>query len=366
MKGFEYIWRYLKGNRKGKPANRLEREALSDPFLFEALEGLEEVQADHERVVAELELELRPKVVGRKRWKAFRWVAAASILLVGSTAAWLLAGEDDRNLEHVVVVTQGVQADSAVPAVAVVAAAVVPESATVAEKEGEKAKGREDTAVRPKERKVAAYAVKRGEIAGVDAVAVAEADFAGDTAVVAKDSLEMRNSVEGMLEKRLDHVNVREGVSDDKSGVRIRGISPASQQPPRKKPGERREEEVISYDTNKKRNQKPKSAISRATDWNNRKAEGHPTWLQRFERYVADSLRYPEVARVNGMEGEVVLSVRLNKRGNPTRIKVLKELSPECDREAIRLVEFYPGILGNGYTGRIELSVPFRLKNNRR
>lgn len=359
MKGFEYIWRYLKGNRKGKPANRLEREALSDPFLFEALEGLEEVQADHERVVAELELELRPKVVGRKRWKAFRWVAAASILLVGSVAAWLLAGEDDRNLEHVAAVMQEVQADSAEPAVAVVAAAVVPESATVAEKEGEKAKGREDTAVRPKERKVAAYAVE-------DAVEVAEADFAGDTAVVAEDSLEMRNSVAGMLGKRLEHVNTREGVSDDKSGVRIRGISPASQQPPRKKPGERREEEVISYDTNKKRNQKPKSAISRATDWNNRKAEGHPTWLQRFERYVADSLRYPEAARVNGTEGEVVLSVRLNKRGNPTRIKVLKELSPECDREAIRLVELYPGILGNGYTGRIELSVPFRLKNNRR
>lgn len=365
MKGFEYIWRYLKGNRKGKPANRLEREALSDPFLFEALEGLEEVQADHERVVAELELELRPKVVGRKRWKAFRWVAAASILLVGSAAAWLLAGEDDRNLEHVAAVMQEVQADSAVPAVAVVAAAVVPEPETVAEKEGEKAKGREDTAV-PKAGKVAAYAVERGKIAGGDAVAVAEADFAGDTAVVAEDSLEMRNSVAGMLGKRLEHVDNWGKVSDDKSGVRIRGISPASQQPPRKKPGERREEEVISYDTNKKRNQKPKSAISRATDWNNRKAEGHPTWLQRFERYVADSLRYPEVARMNGTEGKVVLSVRLNKRGNPTRIKVLKELSPECDREAIRLVEFYPGILGNGYTGRIELSVSFRLKNNRR
>lgn len=225
---------------------------MSDPFLFEALEGLEEVQADHERVVAELELELRPKVVGRKRWKAFRWVAAASILLVGSAAAWLLAGEDDRNLEHVAAVMQEVQADSAVPAVGHGGCCGCAGIRNSGGKGGRESQRPGDTAVRPKERKVAAYPVERGKIAGGDAVAVAEADFAGDTAVVAEDSLEMRNSVAGMLGKRLEHVNAREGVSDDKSGVRIRGISPAGQQPPRKKPGERREEEVISYVTIKK------------------------------------------------------------------------------------------------------------------
>ena len=31
------IKEYLRGSRKGGSANRLEREALSDPFLFEAL-----------------------------------------------------------------------------------------------------------------------------------------------------------------------------------------------------------------------------------------------------------------------------------------------------------------------------------------
>lgn len=35
------IDRYLSGNRKGKEANRLEREALKDPFLAEAMEGYE-------------------------------------------------------------------------------------------------------------------------------------------------------------------------------------------------------------------------------------------------------------------------------------------------------------------------------------
>ena len=40
MKRIDDIKEYLHGNRKGKAANRMEREALSDPFLYEALEGL--------------------------------------------------------------------------------------------------------------------------------------------------------------------------------------------------------------------------------------------------------------------------------------------------------------------------------------
>ena len=40
MKRNDDIKDYLRGNRKGESANRLEREALSDPFLYEALEGL--------------------------------------------------------------------------------------------------------------------------------------------------------------------------------------------------------------------------------------------------------------------------------------------------------------------------------------
>ena len=46
MKRIDDIKEYLHGNRKGKAANRMEREALSDPFLFEALEGLTSTPGD--------------------------------------------------------------------------------------------------------------------------------------------------------------------------------------------------------------------------------------------------------------------------------------------------------------------------------
>lgn len=49
---------YLRGNRKGKLANRLERDALSDPFLYETLEGLTNVEGDHLKVITDLDRKL--------------------------------------------------------------------------------------------------------------------------------------------------------------------------------------------------------------------------------------------------------------------------------------------------------------------
>ena len=43
------IWEYLQGERTGKRANRFEREMLSDPFLYEAVEGLTTVNEEKGR-----------------------------------------------------------------------------------------------------------------------------------------------------------------------------------------------------------------------------------------------------------------------------------------------------------------------------
>lgn len=362
MKDFEYIWRYLRGERKGKAANRLEREALCDPFLYEALEGLEGVEADHEGVLKELQVSLQAGTGERRRWKVvIRLLAAASVLLLGGVAVWVLTGRGAEELEHVAVVAQMPGADSTVPGMPVVAAAVVPDSEAIAEQ----------TADRRGEVAVTGFADKKWKKGGgvkraaTDEAVLAEVDeVVADEAVVEADTVKVADSVEDKLGKRLNRVEVRPAASKAKSGIRIRGISPRNQQPPREEVAEQQKEEVISYDKGRKRNRKPKSVASLATDWN-KKSEGHLTWRQRFGRYVSDSLRYPETARANGVEGEVKLSVRLNKRGKLSRIRVMQKLTPECDREAVRLVEFYPGVLGDGSAGIIDLTIPFRLKETR-
>ena len=39
----------------------------------------------------------------------------------------------------------------------------------------------------------------------------------------------------------------------------------------------------------------------------------HAGWMKEFNRYVADSLRYPEDARLEKLQGEIQLTVRLNR-----------------------------------------------------
>ena len=63
MKRIDDIKEYLHGNRKGKAANHMEREALSDPFLYEALEGLTSTPGDPIDGLIRLERQLNERPV---------------------------------------------------------------------------------------------------------------------------------------------------------------------------------------------------------------------------------------------------------------------------------------------------------------
>ena len=45
------LWRYIQGFQKGKEAHRIEKEAMKDPFLADALEGYEQVKGDHSKQI---------------------------------------------------------------------------------------------------------------------------------------------------------------------------------------------------------------------------------------------------------------------------------------------------------------------------
>ena len=79
---------YIQGKRKGKDANRLEREAMNNPFLQDALDGFDAVDGDHLSAIEMLEKEIAEKIEQKKsRVVLFRWqtlaVAASVIILLG-------------------------------------------------------------------------------------------------------------------------------------------------------------------------------------------------------------------------------------------------------------------------------------------
>lgn len=52
------LWNYIQGFRKGKEANRIEKEAMQDPFLADALAGYEQVKGDHSKRIKKIRKQL--------------------------------------------------------------------------------------------------------------------------------------------------------------------------------------------------------------------------------------------------------------------------------------------------------------------
>jgi|GEM_PF-171176 len=90
---------YIQGNKHGKEANRLEREAMKDPFLQGALDGFENVTGDHVKIIERLENRFThpPVVSHKKRNRLLYWPVAASVLLLIGFGIYFLS---ERNREH--------------------------------------------------------------------------------------------------------------------------------------------------------------------------------------------------------------------------------------------------------------------------
>jgi len=113
---------YIQGSRHGKEANRLEREAMRDPFLQDALEGFDAVQGNHAEVIERLEKRFanpavlpsfpldspssvlhesqhaaQPAAVQKNRKRLFFYgsVAASILLLTGIGTAYFLFERND-------------------------------------------------------------------------------------------------------------------------------------------------------------------------------------------------------------------------------------------------------------------------------
>ncbi len=67
-----------------------------------------------------------------------------------------------------------------------------------------------------------------------------------------------------------------------------------------------------------------------------------PGGLDAYVRYLTANLQYPPKALRDKTEGTVVLEFIVDKTGEIRNVKVLHSLSPECDKEAIRMVKAMP------------------------
>ncbi|MDR0754675.1 MAG: energy transducer TonB [Prevotellaceae bacterium] len=87
---------YIKGKRKGAEANYIEREAMLDPFLSEALEGIDSVEDNHAKNIENMHDKIMQRAYKHKKYhrRIMIWGAAASIntIFTWSAAACISLG----------------------------------------------------------------------------------------------------------------------------------------------------------------------------------------------------------------------------------------------------------------------------------
>ena len=78
-------------------------------------------------------------------------------------------------------------------------------------------------------------------------------------------------------------------------------------------------------------------------------------------RYIANKVRYPQIAKEHGIEGKVYVTFIINKEGKVTNVEVIKGIDPNLDEEAKRVIASLPKFtLGKqrGKLTNVEYTVP--------
>jgi protein TonB len=86
-----------------------------------------------------------------------------------------------------------------------------------------------------------------------------------------------------------------------------------------------------------------------------------------FLTFVAQNIRYPEIAKRAGVEGRVAISFVVSPSGNVSDVQVAKSIGAGCDEEAVRVIKSMPKWNPGKQNGRpvnVQISVPiiFRLQ----
>lgn len=73
---------YIRGQRKGKDAHRIEKDSMQDPFLYEAIEGFDSIDDNHIERISNIQNRLRAKSESVRKSYSRMWQTAAAVLVI--------------------------------------------------------------------------------------------------------------------------------------------------------------------------------------------------------------------------------------------------------------------------------------------
>lgn len=368
---------YIRGARKGKEAHRLEKEAMRDPFLADALEGYSRVGNGADEQIEELRRRIRARAV-RKRNHVVVWSIAASLLIGVCIGSYFLFQEKPLSDEARMAMEQVVHPK--------------PLSVYEEEKKDELAEAVIKDSAGPskklisenKKKKMLAPSSEVPQVMTQELMEEALEATIDDEPSAMDKKMVMRASVanDSSFNTKVAVVGKVRGKVTDPSGeplvgatVRVKGtnqgtISDENGDFTLKTDGNRElsvdyigyESVILPADTTKDLliamnvddatldevvvvgyGSQLKSSVTGAIM--SLKMSGTPQpsiGRKAFRRYLKENLVHPSDKECARAKGKVILTFRVDKDGRPESISVKKGLCASADKEAIRLIEEGP------------------------
>lgn len=370
---------YIRGLRKGKEAHRLEKEAMQDPFLADAMDGYDSIGESREKQIELLRRRVTVRAARRKN-NAMRWSAVACLLIGLCVGTYFLLQPESLpedaliaferaapvlpvpkpSIPSVAEPTVSPAAEPAVPTAAKPSALAVAKSATPVVAEPAVSADAElsiqpDTETKPP--LMAAQPIVEGltttenkrmgaTVAAIPALREVHGKVTdkngepliGATIAVKGTKLGTLSDVDGKFklmmeggkELVVDYIGFESMTLPADSGKNMLIAMNDDQQT-------LEEVVVVGYSAQKK-----KSITGSVSAL---KTMGTPQPIagwKSFRKYLKDSLRRPTNAECAKVKGKVTLTFRINAKGRPESITIKRSFCPPADEEAIRLIKEGP------------------------
>ncbi|MDR3062343.1 MAG: carboxypeptidase-like regulatory domain-containing protein [Dysgonamonadaceae bacterium] len=375
---------YIKGYRKGKNAHRIERQAMEDPFLEEALDGFDSVEGNHAKQIEALQKRISKKLQP-KTYHLRTWSIAAGILICISIGGYFLVQYFPKpDLHSVVAYKEEIKSDENTAIVLNESVEIEPYTLTE----------EKTIPLRPKEKdKLEDVKIKMEKMpVSVDALPVTSIQTKKPEAILKHPYAyqEITGEVAGILSK----VHLIGGKVVDREGEPLAGVSITqkgtqlgavtgidgtfSLNTNNNNPLEARylgfESKEFSIDTSKMmlitmaENRQMLDevvvlgygtqikGITGSVDASRQKPS--PLMgMKAYQKYIGNSMIRPTDSECAGKKGTVVLEFSVDAKGNPINIVVKKSICISLDMEALRLLQQGPKWTTG--TGTVELKVKF-------
>lgn len=286
---------YIKGDRKGKEIHRLEKEAMQDPLLADALDGFDAVEGDHSERIRQLQERIDNRSQARINWLRIGSIAAA-LLLVAGTAIYFLRQTSINPAEPALLSYQELTEDNAIPQ---------QEEIAISSPESEDYLFAENA--------IADLEMERREISK-------ESNIAQKSIALPPPVYEQNDAEEELVDLDVELIVQAEAkeisIDPDTSQSPLIAMNPDQQE---------LSEVMITGMQSSHIRTLPSPAISQ----------------EAYQRYLKENLKQPEDDCLD-KKGKVILTFAIDTKGRPYDIQVKQSLCPSSDKEAIRLLKEGP------------------------